>query len=214
MDTIGLLCFGLEWESKRIRKSPVVRNGRWKVAVTGPGPIDVERVVPALIKGQNIRFLFSCGFAAGLNPELGPCTVICEGIDPGLLMKMNSVGARLGKIVSVSQPLYTLEAKRTLRESTGADAADMESQWLREVCEAEGITFGIVRVILDDARMSVLPILFDCIGENGNVRLAELVRWLVLHPIAWPRFLGFAVKAYRARAVLSNVLVKLIDDLR
>jgi len=62
----------------------------------------------------------------------------------------------------------------------------MESQWLREVCEAEGITFGIVRVILDDARMSVLPILFDCIGENGNVRLAELVRWLVLHPIAWP----------------------------
>lgn len=145
-----LVCFALEQEAgpfkRLISASPAVTT-----IVTGMGLQNANRAVQEVLRERHFDQVLSCGFAAGLNPQLRPGTVLFQTEEQTLVERLRAAGAIPARFALAPRLLITAAEKAQFRKATGADAAQFESEAVHAVCRRCNIPFAVVRVILDAA---------------------------------------------------------------
>jgi len=82
----------------------------------------------------------------------------------------------VGKLVSVSTPIFETAAKQQLAVQHVALAADMESYAVAEVAASAAVPFLALRVVLDDCRQSLPLSLTASCNSYGQARPVQLLR--------------------------------------
>jgi nucleoside phosphorylase len=155
-----VVCFAVKEEARGFQKL-VGKRDNLKVIFVGMGKRNAERAIRAELGEERPQLVLTCGFAGGLNAELKIGTVVFAadsetGLEPALL----AAGAKPARFLCAERVAATVEEKRALREATGADAVEMESQVICDVCREQKIPSATVRVILDTANED-LPLDFN-----------------------------------------------------
>ena len=128
------MCFAVKEEARAFREL-VRERANIQVLLVGMGKRNAERAIRAALAEGQPQLVLTCGFAGGLRPELAMGTVVFAaepetGLEPALL----AAGAKPARFHCADGVAATAEEKRALREATGADAVEMESQVICAVC--------------------------------------------------------------------------------
>lgn len=201
-----LVCFAVKEEARPFARLAASRP-QVGILITGMGRCNAERAIRAgLAKGQP-KLVLTCGFAGGLNPELRPGTVVFDASgEGGLESVLLATGARRGRFHCAGEAACTAAEKRALWESTGADAVEMESQFIRGVCGEHQVPSATVRVILD-AVGEDLPLDFKrLLTPEQKLSARKLVLALVKAPGKISALLRFHKQTRRAAEKLAAVL--------
>jgi len=206
-----LLTFAVKEESRPFENLIGADSGL-RVLVTGIGPRNAEKAIRSAFATGRPEVVLTCGFAGGLNPELATGTVVFSadgesGLSPALL----SAGARPVKFHCSDRVAATAEEKKVLRQSTGADAVEMESGIIRTLCREQKIPGATVRVI-SDAANEELPLDFNrLLDAEQNLSYGRLLLMLLASPGKMGALLRFHRQTKAAADGLAEVLKKVIS---
>lgn len=192
------------------RQLHVGRIGTTPVSViaAGVGRDAARRGTRLLIDGHRPSRIIAAGLCGGLDPSLQRATVVVAdrleldpdmasgeaagrpataapaSLPPGWIDRLPQRPAR-GAVVTAAHVVATVDAKRRLRESTGAAVVDMESWWVVEEASRAGIPAHVIRAVCDTASEDV-PADVASLGESQSAaRLAgAAVRMLWRRPSA------------------------------
>jgi adenosylhomocysteine nucleosidase len=207
-----LVCFAVKEEAKPFTQL-IGSNPQVRTSLTGIGPRNAERAIRAALSQQEPERVLTCGFAGGLRPDLAAQTVVFSadketGWEPALL----AAGAKPARFHGVERVATTVEEKRTLRQTTGADAVDMESQIICDLCREQGIPSAIVRIILDTADTN-LPLDFNqYLTADQQVDTAKLARAVLFSPSKVRALLHLQQQGKAAAQKLGEVLAGLLSQ--
>ncbi len=112
-----------------------------------------------------------------------------------------------GPLLTVPELVADPGAKRELGEQYGAVAADMESATVARACRREGVPFGCVRVISDDARTGLSPRLAGLLAGE-RVSVLRLVGALARSPA----LVGEMWRLARHTSVAARVLARALGE--
>jgi nucleoside phosphorylase len=222
-----LVCFALKEEAGAFQR---VMAGKPDVSIliTGIGQANARLAMDAGLKISSPQFVFSCGFAGGLNPDLKAGDVVFE-ISPGrrrgdesqnetksetpyLVSREQWVaaGAKPAKFFCGSKIVTTAAEKQELRRTTGADAVEMESGVIQEICRQRGIPCATVRAISDAANED-LPLDFNTLSNpDASLNYAKLAIAVAKSPGKIPALLRLQKNCRFAAGQLAAVLGQVI----
>jgi len=207
-----LLTFAVKEESRPFEKLIGADSGL-RVLVTGIGPRNAEKAIRSAFATGRPEVVLTCGFAGGLNPELATGTVVFSADnDSGLSPALLSAGARPVSFHCADRVAATIDEKKALRQSTGADAVEMESGIIRAFCREQRVPSATVRVISDAANEN-LPLDFNrLLDAEQNLRYGRLALMLLASPGKIRALLGFQKQTKAAADGLAGVLKKVISS--
>ena len=209
--------------------------GQHEIAIfhTGVGRVACERLLPHFLRTIRPKLLISSGFAGAVsgNLQVGDVIIAANLSDPDLVAivqrQNNSMGnagsdelaaplsrpgRRFVRLFTVDSVVHSSAERLRVAREQSADAVDMETEKIAEICRAEAVRMLSVRVISDTAE-SPLPlppdVLFDVNRQKTNLR--KMARYLVRHPFAIARLTRFAGQVRRARRVLTRALPDILD---
>jgi adenosylhomocysteine nucleosidase len=205
-----LVCFALPGEARPFRKaapdSPAVR-----VIITGMGRRNTERALAAALGASKPAFVLTCGIAGGLDPALASNTVLFETGDAVLAARLSSAGLRPARFHCAPRIAVTAAEKAELRRQTGADAVEMESGCVHELCRRHGVPCATVRVISDTAHEN-LPLDFNKLTTPQlSMDFGKLALALAKSPGRIPTLLRLQRQVTAAAKVLADALVGIVD---
>lgn len=161
--------------------------------------LDAVRVGVCVSNGVPEGRLVSFGLAGSLGElEIGDVLDATRVVDetgatiwegPGLGVR----GARPGVVLGGEVLVFDPAERARLRESSGADAVDMESG----VLARSGRLAGVVRAISDDAASAVDGV-DSTVHADGRTNVAGLVRWVATRRGGAVRSMRDAVRALHA----------------
>jgi len=215
-----LVCFAVKEEARFFMEgmvdqcegaSQAPRPPLYQVWLTGMGRRNaVEGVRQAIALAQPKRVITS-GFAGGLNPKLKFGTVVYEeDFDAGFGPQLEQAGAVRATFHCHHRVAVTAGEKAGLWQTTGADAVEMESSVIRNICREAKIPSATIRVISDDASQD-LPLDFNALMTPADrIDYPKLI-WAVLRrPGRIGKLLEFqrqtAEASRRLGAALAEVL--------
>jgi adenosylhomocysteine nucleosidase len=208
-----LVCFALKEEARPFQPWAGERDGI-KIILVGMGKRNAERTIRAALAQEQPQLVLTCGSAGGLRPELTIGTVVFDadaetGLEPALL----AAGAQRARFHCSARVATTVAEKRALRQSTGADAVEMESEIIRAVCREQKIPSATVRVILDTAEED-LPLDFNqLMTAEQKLCYARLAVALLKSPGKVGALLLLQKHSQAAAGKLAQVLAALLDGL-
>jgi adenosylhomocysteine nucleosidase len=207
----SLVCFALKEEAAPFRRFAGGRR-QVDVLVTGIGKRNAERALREYLASHKPARVLSCGFAGGLSSQLAPGMVVFAAAgQPELEAELAKAGAQRARFHCAERVAATAEEKRALRQSTGADAVEMESHALGALCAESHIPFAIVRVILD-AVDEDLPLDFNrLMTPEQGISYSRLAAALAKSPGKIGGLLKLRKQGRAAAEALARVLVKLVD---
>jgi nucleoside phosphorylase len=170
-----LVCFAVKEEAAAFQKMAAEKPSV-AVLITGMGRKNAERTVADYLAASEAACVLTCGFAGGLAPGLGIGDIFFETADGALAERLTAAGARAGRIYCADRIATTAVEKKKLRMDSGADAVEMESAAVQEICRDRRIRCATVRVISDTAEED-LPLDFN--------RLAKADQSLDYAKLAW-----------------------------
>jgi adenosylhomocysteine nucleosidase len=206
----ALVCFAVKEEAEAFLPWDRERE-HLKVILVGMGTRNAERAIRAALTEERPRLVLTCGFAGGLRSDLAMGTVVFSvdpetGLEPALLV----AGAKPVRFHCAERVAATAEEKRALRESTGADAVEMESQTIRNICQEQKIPCATVRVVLDTAHED-LPLDFNqLMTPRQKISYGKLALVLAKSPGKVGALLRMQQQARAAAAKLAEVLVRIL----
>jgi len=201
-----LVCFAVKEEARAFQEL-AGESSNVQVILVGIGKRNAERAIRAALAKQRPDRVLTCGFAGGLRPDLTMGTVVFAaspetGLEPTLL----AAGAKPARFYCAERVAATAEEKRALREATGADAVEMESQVICAVCREHNIPCATVRVILDTANED-LPLDFNqLMTANQKMSYGRLALALAKSPGKVGALLRLQKAAEAAAGKLAEVL--------
>jgi adenosylhomocysteine nucleosidase len=176
------------------------------------GKQNAEKTISEAIQHARPALVLTCGFAGALNPKLTRGTVVFENADAVLESALLAAGAVRSKFHCADRVVATAAGKLALRQSTGADAVEMESQTIASVCRSAGIPCATVRVILDQLNED-LPLDFNqFMTDDLQMSYTKLVRALWKNPGKIRALMGFQKQCKAAARVLALLLLKIIPE--
>jgi adenosylhomocysteine nucleosidase len=158
-----LISFALKEEAvpfQKIAAGTVAAAQAASILITGIGRGNAEKSAREFLTTNSPKFVLTCGFAGGLNSDLKLGEVVFDTPDENLRTKLLSAGAKPAKFFCADRIATTVAEKKRLREETGADAVEMESEAIHAACREFGIPCVTVRVISDTASED-LPLDFN-----------------------------------------------------
>jgi adenosylhomocysteine nucleosidase len=204
------VCFAVKEEVGAFQRLVADRSAV-KVILLGMGTRNAEQAIRVALMEQRPQLVLTCGFAGGLRPDLAMGTVVFSadpetGLEPALL----AAGAKPAHFHCSEQVAATAEAKRALRESTGADAVEMESRIIHAVCRQQNIPCATVRVILDTAQED-LPLDFNqLMTPRQKLSYGKLALALAGSPRKVGALLRLQKQTQAAAGKLTDVLLRII----
>jgi len=203
----SLITFAVEEEARPFRRQ---RTAPMQVLVTGMGSRNAQRALHQALIGPLPERVLTCGFAGGLNPDFPLGTVLFSADeDFDLTPALVTAGARLARFHRADRVIITAAEKHALRQTTGADAVEMESAIIRAICRERGIPSATVRVI-SDAADEDLPLDFNrLLSPDARLRYDRLVVALLKSPRRIRALIQMGFETRRAARELANVLSSL-----
>ena len=208
-----LVTFAVKEEAKPFNQL-VGSQPHVRTLLTGIGPRNADRAIRAAFAQQKPERVLTCGFAGGLRPDLTAGTIVfsadqATGWEPALL----AGGARPARFHCVERVATTAEQKRALWKATGADAVDMESQFIRTFCREQNVPSATVRVILDTADTD-LPLDFnEFLTADQQVDIPKLTRTVLMSPGKIPLLLRLQQQGKAAAERLGQALAGLLSNM-
>jgi hypothetical protein len=105
------------------------------------------------------------------------------------------------------------EERIKIAQATGAAGVDMETEFIARACAERAIPLLSLRVISDTPREpfpAPATVLFDM--ERQRTSIMNLGLHLLKHPSAIPRLITFSRKIARAREILANAIVSILQS--
>jgi nucleoside phosphorylase len=177
------------------------------------GPDNAAVALRGWLAHSTPSLVLTCGFAGGLDPRLaiGALVFAGEGGHPitALLLKAGAVPCQFH---STNRVVVTRKEKTTLREQTGAEAVEMESGTIQQLCRSRGIPCVTVRVISDTADED-LPLDFNTVMTPKWQLSYGKLAWAVLkNPARLAGLLQLHRKTQAAARQLGTTLEALLRD--
>jgi len=219
------ITFALPTESAELRgKLKSVREdsrivfgklGDAEVAVfhTGVGRQHCRRSLESFLRTVKPEYLISAGFAGSASDKLrvGDLIIAKNFSDPALLSHIAAERFRAAKLVTVEAVIESAEQRAHIAQTHNADAIDMETDVIAEMCAARTIPMLSLRVI-SDSPTAPFPVpadvMFDVARQRTN--FGRLIPYLLAHPMATTRLLRFAGQINRIRANLADAITRVV----
>ncbi len=201
-----LICFAVSQEAKPFR-AWLKKGFPARVIRTGIGPHNARTACLAGLSRFQPAAVLTCGWAGALNPALGFGTVVFQA-DPTFPRAgdLKNLGAAPAAFHGSDRIIATAAEKERLRRETGADAVEMESQIIRDICRQRGVPSATVRVISDTAQEN-LPIDFNAIARpDYSISYFKLAAVLGRSPGKLPALLAFNRRLRQAAEILAGFL--------
>jgi adenosylhomocysteine nucleosidase len=191
-----------------------------QVAAVGIG----AHALPTVLDGRDLldTVLVSAGVCGALDPALPVgALVVPEAVQlaSGALLPVTAAlhkralaasgSPARGVLLAVDRLVATPEAKRELRELTGAIAVDMESGPVLAAAAARHRPSLVLRAVADTAGEAVSPELAALVDGNGQVRLGRAAGAVLRRPDLVPQGLRLARATRRALRSVAAVLLAL-----
>lgn len=201
-----LVCFAMEDEARRFR-SQISHRPDCEILLTGIGPRNAAQALERALKSSAPGLVLSSGFAGGLNPEHQAGTVGFElPSDSSLASALLGLRAKPMRFHTTNRIASTAEAKLDLWHSTGADAVEMESGRIREICAQRKISSATIRII-SDAAQEDLPLDFNqLMTADQRLDYVKLAWALAKSPGTVARLWSFRGRMNAFAAKLAGVL--------
>ena len=211
-----LICFALKEEAAPFRKIAAEKSGA-SILIVGIGRQNAEQSVREYLAQNSPELVLSCGFAGGLNPALQLGNVVFEPAKlqpPSSILRLQSqltaAGAKPAKFFCADRIATTVAEKKRLRDETGADAVEMESEEIHAVCRERGIPCATIRVI-SDAADEDLPLDFNALAKpDKSLDYGKLLRTIARSPGKIGALMALRQKTSFAARQLAAVLGKIV----
>ena len=157
-------------------------------------------------------FVISCGFAGGLDPALPRGRLVYEA-DPAfpLVNRMPACDAARVAFLASDRILTSATEKTAARDQSHADAVEMESFAIRQLCRERGIPSATFRVISDTAGED-LPLDFTrFLTSSGRFRYEQLALAVLRSPARIPPLIRFQRQTREVANILASGLCTLFQ---
>ena len=184
-----------------------------EVLHTGVGEKVCRQRLGKFLQDQQFDCLISAGFAGALDNDLKiGDLLLAENFSTVHLSEtrasLSGLHIHIANLLTVPALIDSPEERNKLALTSGAVAADMETEFIARACAACGIPLLSLRVISDTPH-NRLPapanVLFDI--ERQQTRMLKLATHLLAHPSRVPRLVHFANRIAHARKILADALV-------
>lgn len=206
-----LVCFAVRDEAAGFRAFAGSRP--WiEVLVTGMGRSNTERALARRRIAQP-SLVFTCGFAGGLNPLLETGDVVFETDDRPAERALLRAGARPARFHCAETVAVSAQDKARLRESSGADAVEMESGFVHSAFGQTGGRVVTVRAILDPAAEDLQLDFNEFMSSDQKLKAGKLALALLGSPGKIRGLLKLRRQSKEASRALALVLERVMEDL-
>src|SRR5262249_44359975 len=145
-----LVCFAVKEEAKFFKPLARARSDI-QILLTGMGPANAEEALHSFFAQNLPSLVVTAGFTRGLKPGLSRGTVLVEthADNAALHTALAEAGALSAKFHFARRVATLSSEKQHLRQSSGADAVEMESHVISRICDGRQVPCVTVRVVLD-----------------------------------------------------------------
>ena len=192
------------------------------VATSGLGRDRGRRAAEIVLAGHRPSWLISAGFAGALDLSLQRNDLILadevvdlEGRRFAIDVKLDAASGRVraGRVLTVDAIARTAEEKAELARRSSAQAVDMETIALAELCAERAQRFVSVRVISDDAAADLPPEIASLTTRSGSYQIGAALRALWNRPAAIKDFWRLHAQSQAAAETLAGFLAGMIERL-
>ena len=167
---------------------------------------------------QEFDCLISAGFAGALNAQLQLGDLLLAKNFSTVRLNENfslsSVPIHIADLLTVPALIDSREERNKLARTSGAAAVDMETEFIARACATHGIPVLSLRVISDTPK-ELFPaptdVLFNI--ERQQTQMLNLATYFFAHPNRIPSLVQFARRIARARKILADGLITLVNKL-
>jgi adenosylhomocysteine nucleosidase len=204
-----LVCFAVKEEAVFFRPWASSRADV-QLLITGMGRKNAKESFLKALSVTLPRFVLTCGFAGGLDPNLKCGEIIYETDSAALQQVLAGSGLRAGRFHCVDSVAVTASSKFDLHRQTGADAVEMESGAIRAIAREKGIPSATIRVISDTAEED-LPLDFNQLMTPGmRMDPVKLGLSVARSPGKIPGLIRFGRRTRMAAQALANALERVL----
>ncbi|HTD00967.1 MAG TPA: hypothetical protein VK637_02390 [Chthoniobacterales bacterium] len=187
---------------------------------TGVGARDCNERLEILLHKTRPSLVISSGFAGAVAEQLraGDLILAQNFSDSGLLANADRIlgdrRPRVVKLFTSTSIIDSIDERNEIARVAGAEAVDMETGAIADVCKVHGVPLLSLRVI-SDTLSEPFPappsVLFDVEREQTN--FGRLLVYLLRDPGSVSRLFRFGRQIARARASLTDAIIALVREL-
>src|SRR6476469_7148288 len=195
----------------------IIADREIEVLHTGVGEKVCRERLGKFLEDQQFDLLISTGFAGALTDEMQIGDLLLaknfSTIELNDRCSLSGLPIHTADLLTTPALIDSSEERNNVARASGADAVDMETEFIARACAAHGVPLLSLRVITDTPR-EPLPapphVLFDI--QQQRTDALRLAGFFVAHPRHITQLIQFAKRIARARTALADALVKVLRN--
>lgn len=179
------------------------RSGALLLAA-GMGSLRVTRALEAALQTAQVEQIVSLGLAGACSPAQPPGSVLEPEkiVDARTGEAFSSITGTQGKTLVSTETIASIQEKRRLHSSYGADCVDMEAATLARLAQAHSLPFRAIKGI-SDAHDFELASLSRFTGKHGHFQTGRFALHTAVRPGTWKHAMQLGRNSQQALAALT-----------